>query len=58
MPIPSNRPGMGSNPSYPTGVTFRIWAPNAEAVSVQLSPGAVGVEDIAPSRRTRRHVVR
>ena len=29
---------MGSTP-YATGVTFRVWAPNAMAASVQLSPG-------------------
>ena len=35
-PIPSTRPGMGAVP-YPGGVTFRVWAPNAEAVAVHGS---------------------
>jgi 1,4-alpha-glucan branching enzyme len=30
---PSARPGMGAWP-YPGGVTFRVWAPNATAISV------------------------
>src|ERR1043166_575233 len=34
---PSSRPGWGSIPYYTggTGVTFRVWAPNASSVSVQ-----------------------
>ena len=33
---PSTRPGMGALP-YPGGVTFRVWAPHADAVSVSGS---------------------
>jgi 1,4-alpha-glucan branching enzyme len=31
---PSNRPSLGSTPFF-GGVTFRVWAPNAQSVSVQ-----------------------
>ncbi|MET0646017.1 MAG: alpha-amylase family glycosyl hydrolase [Pyrinomonadaceae bacterium] len=33
MATPSSRPDMGAIP-YDTGVTFRVWAPNADGVSV------------------------
>ncbi len=32
-PIASSRPGMGAVP-YPGGVTFRVWAPHADALAV------------------------
>jgi 1,4-alpha-glucan branching enzyme len=33
MTTPSTRPGIGATP-YPGGVTFRLWAPNAQSVAV------------------------
>ena len=33
QPVASSRPGMGALP-YDGGVTFRVWAPNAESVAV------------------------
>jgi 1,4-alpha-glucan branching enzyme len=46
LTAPSNRPGMGSIP-YDSGVTFRVWAPNATAVSVRLNPGGAGEQLVA-----------
>jgi 1,4-alpha-glucan branching enzyme len=45
---PSARAGLGSTP-YATGVTFRVWAPNAIAVSVvRTDDHATGVAALAP----------
>lgn len=41
MATPSEQPGMGSTP-VETGTVFRVWAPNASGVAVQIVDGAVG----------------
>jgi 1,4-alpha-glucan branching enzyme len=43
---PSQRPGMGAWP-FGGDTTFRVWAPNASQVSVQLRSGAAAGQTVA-----------